>query len=326
MTRYQTILVDGRNVLIRTLSSSMVQESDGAGADVAYLFLRQLSSALRPHPEARLVVTWEGGHSAARKAVLPSYKVRPPITDPKMIQLLQRMNSQQPLVEEMLGLLGVPSIRIMGLEGDDVLAELAQEVSRPVLILSNDSDFYQLLRSDVHQQRPGEDRPWTPERLLAEKGVPVCLWSSYKALIGDSSDQVPGIRGVGEVTARKVCSATKELLDAMDIDTIRPPLELQEIMSAVLKSCRALAEFGDKRAGLCEEGWRTYRRNLRLVDLCHYRQPSEVTKQIVDAADHAKATRDPVAFKAWLMRHKMVSLVAEWVMWVSPFFRGLALP
>ena len=105
----------------------------------------------------------------------------------------------------------VPVIEVEGWEADDVIGTLASQASDEGLhtvIVSGDKDFYQLIDEDVHLLNPGrrgpgavEEAEVTPENASVRLGVPPGLVVDYLALIGDSSDNVPGVRGIGPKTA-----------------------------------------------------------------------------------------------------------------------------
>jgi DNA polymerase-1 len=105
----------------------------------------------------------------------------------------------------------VPVIEVEGWEADDVIGTLASQASHEGLrtvIVSGDKDFYQLIADDVHLLNPGrrgpgavEEAEVTPENASVRLGVPPGLVVDYLALIGDSSDNVPGVRGIGPKTA-----------------------------------------------------------------------------------------------------------------------------
>ncbi|MCL2092840.1 MAG: DNA polymerase I [Treponema sp.] len=129
------------------------------------------------------------------------------------------LHAQVPLVEELLGALGIPSLRAEGFEADDIIATLAikcQAEDRPCFILSSDKDLLQLVGKGTWELRPIKmsDRSETqkglpyqlvgPDEVKAEWGVSPDKVLDLLSLTGDSSDNIPGVKGVGEVTALKL--------------------------------------------------------------------------------------------------------------------------
>ncbi|MDR3277014.1 MAG: DNA polymerase I [Treponema sp.] len=134
------------------------------------------------------------------------------------------LHAQVPLVEETLKALGVPVLRSKGYEADDIIATLArrcQAEGRPCYIISADKDLLQLVEKDTWELRPlklsGANRggpggaatgfpyePVGPDLVKAEWGVGPERILDLLSLIGDSSDNVPGVKGIGEKTAVKL--------------------------------------------------------------------------------------------------------------------------
>ncbi|MCL2319645.1 MAG: DNA polymerase I [Treponema sp.] len=127
------------------------------------------------------------------------------------------LHEQVPLVEEMLAALGVPGLRVDGYEADDIIATLAkmcQAEKRQCYIISSDKDLLQLVGNGTFELRPakggkaeGEEGPYEivgPKEVKAEWGVTPDKVLDLLSLTGDSSDNVPGVKGVGDKTAVKL--------------------------------------------------------------------------------------------------------------------------
>jgi DNA polymerase-1 len=128
------------------------------------------------------------------------------------------LHEQVPLVEEFLSALGIPSLRLDGYEADDIIATLAEKCraeKRQCYILSSDKDLLQLAGDGIYELRPakitrgeaGSGPVWElvgPEEVKAEWGVSPEKVLDLLSLTGDSSDNVPGVKGVGEKTAVKL--------------------------------------------------------------------------------------------------------------------------
>lgn len=115
-------------------------------------------------------------------------------------------------VEALLAAFRIPVVAVPGYEADDVIGTLAARFAREdlqVVIVSGDKDFYQLIRPRVALLNPGRGGPagveelWVDESNAAERlGVPPEQVVDYLALVGDSSDNVPGVHGIGDKGAR----------------------------------------------------------------------------------------------------------------------------
>ena len=121
------------------------------------------------------------------------------------------LHAQVPVIEEILSALGVPCLRADGFEADDVIATLAEDCrksGRPCWILSGDKDILQLIGGNVRllaqEKGSSEIVEYSRERVFESRGVYPEQIVDFLALTGDSSDNVPGVAGVGEKTALKL--------------------------------------------------------------------------------------------------------------------------
>jgi DNA polymerase-1 len=126
------------------------------------------------------------------------------------------LHDQVPLVEELLEALGIKSLRVDGYEADDIIATLAgmcRNGKRRCYILSSDKDLLQLVGDGTWELRPRKSTAPAagpayelvgPDEVKAEWGVAPCRMLDLLSLTGDSSDNIPGVKGVGEKTAIKL--------------------------------------------------------------------------------------------------------------------------
>jgi DNA polymerase-1 len=131
------------------------------------------------------------------------------------------LHAQVPLVEEFLAALNIPCLRADGFEADDIIATLAtkcQKEKRQCYILSSDKDLLQLVGNGTFELRPAKSQKNTavggqaqntgpsweligPAEVKAEWGIPPEKMLDFLSLVGDSSDNIPGVKGIGEKTA-----------------------------------------------------------------------------------------------------------------------------
>ena len=122
------------------------------------------------------------------------------------------LHSQVPHIEAILKALGIPVLEHAGWEADDIIASLAHEATKDgihTVMFTGDKDLLQLITDDVSALRParkGESfyRPMGKTEVKEEFGVSVEQIIDYLALIGDSSDNIPGVRGIGPKGAAKL--------------------------------------------------------------------------------------------------------------------------
>src|SRR6266481_386219 len=126
-------------------------------------------------------------------------------------ELQQDFHGSLERVCQILDAFHIPVIAINGYEADDVVATLAQRAAADGLqavIVSGDKDFYQLIGAGIALLNPGRggqaavEEQWVDQSNASERlGVPPERVVDYLALVGDSSDNIPGVRGIGEKTA-----------------------------------------------------------------------------------------------------------------------------
>ena len=144
---------------------------------------------------------------------------------------------QMPIIRELLRKMGIPVLEIEGYEADDVigtLSRIAKEQNSDCVIMTGDRDSFQLVndRVTVRLASNKEDVFYTPEKIREVYGVEPLQMLEVKALMGDSSDNIPGVKGIGEKTALSLIQkygtvkAIYEQLDALDVTkTVKTKLE-----------------------------------------------------------------------------------------------------
>jgi len=136
-------------------------------------------------------------------------------------QLQQDFDRSVERIEQILAAFRVPVLGVEGYEADDVIGTLAGEAARrglQAVIVSGDKDFYQLIGPHIALLNPGRGGPaaveeqWVDPSNASERlGVPPARVVDYLALVGDSSDNIPGVKGVGEKTALELLAAHGDL-------------------------------------------------------------------------------------------------------------------
>ncbi|AEF86313.1 DNA-directed DNA polymerase [Treponema primitia ZAS-2] len=202
----------------RTLVSLL--DEGAPGADEAGVLLA------KPQKPRRLVVVFDSPTPTFRHKQYPEYKAT-------RQKAPEDLHTQVPLVEEVLTALKVPALKADGFEADDIIATLAKQCraeGRQCYILSSDKDLLQLVGDGTYQLRPakaakaGETSapsntvrgglPYElvgPGEVKAEWGVNPTQVLDLLSLIGDTSDNVPGVKGVGEKTAVKLMARYSSL-------------------------------------------------------------------------------------------------------------------
>ena len=194
------ILVDGSSWLHRAFNalpplSTKVGEPTGALFGVLNM-LRRLLEEYRPEV---LAVVFDAPGPTFRHAQFPAYKANRPPLAPELIQQIEPLYA-------CIHALGLPLLQVAGVEADDVIGTLTrQAVERglPVLIVSGDKDLAQLVGERVQMLDTMKNAVTDAVGVEQKFGVPPALIVDWLALVGDTSDNIPGVPGVGPVTAAK---------------------------------------------------------------------------------------------------------------------------
>ncbi len=202
------LLVDGHSALFRSFYAiPELTTSRGEPVNAVYGFLRTLLMALRQYPSRYVAVAFDAGGVTVRHQEFAAYKA----TRKEMPAPLAQ---QLPRVKELLDALGIPRLEMPGFEADDIMAtlsHLAEREGTQVLNLTGDKDMAQLVSDRVFLLRPGRKPSegltlLDPQGVEEKFGVPPDKIVDLLALVGDASDNVPGVRGIGEKTAKKLLS------------------------------------------------------------------------------------------------------------------------
>ncbi|MEV6521685.1 5'-3' exonuclease H3TH domain-containing protein [Longispora sp. NPDC051575] len=201
------LVVDGMSMLFATLGYGSTLAPNGQPMVGTYGFFDMLRASIHGDLPAasELVVAFDGENSrAARQALYPPYKAHR-VRRPEDEALLTAV----PVIRRTLEQSGIAVYAMAGAEGDDQIASIVagEKPDRRIAVWSRDRDLYALVTDRVlvlDAKRPRGERFVTERVVLAEYGVTPAQWTDYRALVGDSSDGIPGVTGIGEDTAARV--------------------------------------------------------------------------------------------------------------------------
>lgn len=206
------LIIDGRHMLYRTSDafSDLSTEIDGVDVPTGgiYGFLNVL---LKIHARwgGKVVVAWEGKDNF-RVVEYPQYKGKDKPIDPDKLEFIKEMFQQEHFLKLILRSAGVRQYEGVGCEADDVMGRLAYQVGErgghKVIIYTGDSDLRQCVYPDrVWTVSPSKgkikERMYGPDEVFEKDGVKPDDIPLLKALAGDGSDNIPGVRGIGPKTA-----------------------------------------------------------------------------------------------------------------------------
>jgi DNA polymerase-1 len=166
---------------------------DGTPVNAVFGFTNMLAKMLKEHVGTHLAVIFDAGRLTFRNRLYDAYKAHRPPPPEELIP-------QFALVREATEAFGVPAIELADWEADDLIAAYAKATTQEggqVTIVSSDKDLMQLIRPGVDMLDPIKQKPIGPAEVMEKFGVTPDKMVEVQALIGDSTDNVPGVPGIG---------------------------------------------------------------------------------------------------------------------------------
>jgi DNA polymerase-1 len=196
-------VVDGMAYAFRSyFAIRNLRDSKGRPVNAVFGFARMLLKILREHEPSHVVIVFDAPGKTFRDDLYPEYKSHRPDTPEDLI-------AQFPMIDEIIAAFDVPVVRVPGVEADDVLATLAREaesMGMEAVLISGDKDILQAIteKTKVFDPSKGDKGVWIGPAEVKERfgaGPPGGVIDAL-ALMGDSTDNVPGVKGIGEKTAK----------------------------------------------------------------------------------------------------------------------------
>lgn len=317
------LLFDGHSVAYRSFYAIPdLSTPDGRPANAVYGFWRIFSKILRSFPSSYVAVAFDAGGKTFRHEIYPAYKAT-------RKEMPHELAAQLPLIQQLLERLGIAAVFEEGVEADDILASIARgaaEKGLTALIASSDKDLAQLVGERIALIKPsgrGSEGGTTlldPERVCETFGVPPENIVDFLSLVGDTSDNIPGVPSVGSKTASRLLTQFGSLEDLLrNVEQVknarvRENLEGHADNARLARQLIALKEdiaVGDVpedyrlrgidldglRALFQELGFRSILNELGLDTECHLRDKP--------------ATRKKAEYDTILQREQLERLVAE---------------
>ncbi|QNG61517.1 5'-3' exonuclease [Bacillus sp. PAMC26568] len=209
------LIVDGMALLFRAFYATSVYgnfmiNSKGIPTNAVNGFLKHLLASIKHFNPSHVICCWDMGSKTYRSELFDHYKANRPEAPVEMLP-------QFDLAKEVVAALNIPNIGLAGYEADDCIGTLAKQYGNEmnVSILTGDRDLLQLLCEGVQvvlmQKGIGQYKIYTHDFFTEETGILPAHLVDVKGLMGDSSDNYPGVRGIGEKTAYKLIAKYKSI-------------------------------------------------------------------------------------------------------------------
>jgi DNA polymerase-1 len=275
------VLIDGSGFIFRAFHAlPPMTRPDGTPVNAVFGFTNMLARLLREHAGTHLAVIFDAGRQTFRNRLYDQYKAHRPPPPEELIP-------QFALVREATDAFGVPAIELADWEADDLIAAYAaaaEAAGGTAVIVSSDKDLMQLIRPGITMLDPIKQQPIGPAEVVAKFGVGPDKMIDLQALVGDPTDNVPGVPGIGPKRAA-------ELLGEYG--------DLEHVLAA------APAMKPGKRRDVLIESAERARLSRELVRL---REDAPLPLPISQLAARAL---DPARLKAWLEAQGFRSIVAR---------------
>jgi len=224
-------LIDVSSLFFRAFYAiRQLNNSKGMPTNALYGFLAAITKILREHKPDGMAFCFDHPEEGFREKIYPEYKAN---RDEAPADLIK----QFPYLPKLAQALSIPAFEQAGFEADDVIGTLAEKSKRQgieVIIVSGDKDFGQLVGPGVKIFDPAKDIYIDEDGVRAKFGVDASQVVDYLAIVGDASDNVPGIKGLGPKGAAKLLGEYKTLdkiyenLSSIKNDRVRGLLETQK--------------------------------------------------------------------------------------------------
>jgi len=308
------VLVDGMSFLFRAYygfqarsEATKVINSKGEDVGVLHAYAHAMCALLESKP-SHFAVCFDSKGKTFRHEMFVDYKANRPATPEALVELI-------PKVSELVEAMAIEQVRVSGVEADDIIGTLTRRSVREkgfkVSIASPDKDFCQLLNENVRMLRPGGGGQFsaftsrefakTHEELIRPE-----QFVDFLALVGDSSDNVPGVEGVGPKTARKLLNKYSDVdaileaakngeddFEKMGTTKVREALKSEKGQESARLS-RKLVEIRTKLSAPDVNGD---------LDLFRVTTPDDYGRKAMDAFDKYEL---PSAAERWKAIHNIV--------------------
>lgn len=243
------IYIDGMNTFLRHFSAnpSMSLHNTECGGIVG--FLKNIQTLTEKFSPSNIVVVWEGGGSTKRRSISKSYKNnRRPVKLNRNNEFIsgtvENRDDQLSTLIELIGKTLIKQIYVEDCEADDVISYLCyKNVDKEKIIVSSDKDYYQLINENTVVWSTNQKKIIDTEHVIEKFGVHPNNFTLARAMVGDQSDGLKGVKGVGFSTLRKLFPELKEC-NILYIDDI-----INKANNLILegKKLKALKEIADSK-------------------------------------------------------------------------------
>lgn len=203
-TEKRVVVIDGHSLIYRAffgVKAAHMSSPEGKPTNAVYGFFAMFAKMIESFNPTTVICAFDSGRPQRRMEILPQYKAQRPPTDPDL-------KVQFPMIKQVLHAMNIPMVSIEGWEGDDILGtlgRLGEEQGHEVFLVTGDRDAYQLAtdRVKIVSTLKGmtDIKVYGPAEVEERYGLGPTLVPDFYGLKGDTSDNIPGVKGIGEKKA-----------------------------------------------------------------------------------------------------------------------------
>jgi 5'-3' exonuclease len=314
----KVLIVDGTNLFIRVFSATPTLNNDGMHVGGVVGFLKSLAMIIRMIKPTRVIVVFDGkGGSQRRRKLYQNYKERKAIKSrlnrvvgfEDITDEQTSMKYQMSRLYQYLQLLPVTTVVIDNIEADDTISYLASYFKEKVYILSNDRDFLQLVSDRVNVYVPTQKKMYDPRTLHEEYGIGTGKnFAIYKALLGDTSDNIKGIRGMG---IKKIEKYFPQLGEPIDVS-------IDDFIAECMRYDGKIKAMNELRDNIHQ-----FEVNYTIMQLQEVDVPASTKSNIRGIVDGDVSPLSPVKIKILAIQDKLQDLFTNFDQWLRDNFKNL---
>jgi 5'-3' exonuclease len=281
------LLVDGNHMAHRCRHVFHL-DNHGIDVSVTYGFIKNIESLIKRFKPTSVLVMYDGGVPQFRCVAVPSYKTGRDHGDAEEYEdFLRQLNE----LSNFFNIAGIVSVRKSMTEADDLLYQASRILDGNNLIVTGDADLLQAVNATTSVFVPAKDKVVTVSNFEEVTGTKLDRYVDWRAIQGDSSDNIPGVMGIGPATATKLFEAFKDLSGIYNAANGKSPIgDIRE------KTASAIIEFG----------WDRLVKNVFTMAL--YADRTGSRQAIVnEIANYRPVSKQAV--KKWLLANAFVSLL-----------------
>ena len=313
------MLIDGLNLFFRNFSAINTVNSNGVHIGGLGGFFRSLGTLIRQIQPTQVIIVFDGiGSSTSRKNIIPEYKSGRNITRVTKHELFDNIDEEDDSkieqivrIIQYLKTLPVKVITLGKVEADDVIAYLSDTLpvkdDDRVFIVSSDKDYLQLVTEKVIVYRPIEKEFFTESTVRDKFGLDPHNFLLYKTLLGDASDALPGIKGLGEKKLFKLFpELSQHELEFQDILDLSEQRMKEHIIYARILSDIELLE-----------------NKYKIMDLSNPMMSEEDKETIDEIVKDSELPYHPEIFTKMHQEDRLESLIRNVEFWLKDTFQDL---